>query len=258
MSSTVVLLPGTLCTPDLWAHQRRELEGLVATTDVSLQASTIDQMVDAVLAAAPPPGPLILVGCSLGGIVALATHRRAPERIAGLALIATTARPPRPDQPRLWAELASQSVSDFDGLVGRLLPSLLTARDDDPLALAIVRSMANKIGPATYTRQLEAQATRVDERPGLTSCQSPVLVVAGAQDTTCTLDLHHEMAAIAPFSELELIPHCGHLAPLDQPEAVTDRLIPWVARLVERHATRPTTRPTTRDNSEYAQNEEIL
>ena len=49
-----------------------------------------------ILAAAPPR--LALVGLSMGGYVAFEILRQAPDRVAGLALLDTSARPDTPDQ----------------------------------------------------------------------------------------------------------------------------------------------------------------
>src|SRR4029450_4784840 len=39
------------------------------------------------------PGPLILCGASMGGMIAMEAARQAPDRIVGLALLGTNARP---------------------------------------------------------------------------------------------------------------------------------------------------------------------
>ena len=46
-------------------------------------------------------GPLVLAGASMGGMIAMEAARQAPQRVAGLALLGTTARPETPDMRAL-------------------------------------------------------------------------------------------------------------------------------------------------------------
>ncbi|HYH29825.1 MAG TPA: alpha/beta fold hydrolase, partial [Pseudonocardia sp.] len=84
----LVVLPGMGCSPRLWSAA---LPG-GPVVHGSLDRPSIDGCVDALLDALPPK--FALAGLSLGGIVAMALTRRAPERVERLALLATNARGP--------------------------------------------------------------------------------------------------------------------------------------------------------------------
>lgn len=188
--------------------------------------NSIDGMAASVLATVE--GDVVLVGCSLGGIVALAVHRLAPTRVRGIALISTTARPPREEQRAQWHDWAAQAPQDLDGVVSSLLPTLLRPRASAPELEITVREMAHEVGPRRYVSQLTAQQSRVDERPGLEKAKIPVLVIAAENDPLCPPVLHEEMAALADQSTLVIVPDCGHLSPIDRPNAIRDAVRDWL------------------------------
>jgi pimeloyl-ACP methyl ester carboxylesterase len=210
----LVLLPGSGCSPDLWS-------GLGLGEQVvhgALDAPTLDGCVERLLGALPPR--FKLAGLSLGGIVAMALVRRAPERVAALGLLATNARPPTDAQHAAWARqrealAAGRTARD---LQCDLLPALTARRtpEQDERVLA----MADAVGGRIWDAQLRLQATRVDERPGLRDVRVPTLVLAGEHDTICPVANHVEIAAAVPGAELHVLPGAGHLLPLDAPDAI--------------------------------------
>ena len=120
----LVLVPGLLCTARLWRDQVEDLSD-VAIPMVTAQHVRFDDVEDiaaAVLAEAPQE--FALAGLSFGGYVAMAIARRAPERLLGLALVDTTARPDSEQRKVQRAEVIRQSGQ------GRLIG--VAARLDKP------------------------------------------------------------------------------------------------------------------------------
>ncbi|OJX63868.1 MAG: hypothetical protein BGO95_06685 [Micrococcales bacterium 73-13] len=77
-------------TPDLPGHGRRRDEAF----RLEAAMATIDEAVaDAARSTHAPPGPVILVGLSLGGYLSMEYAGRHPERIDGLIPMACSARP---------------------------------------------------------------------------------------------------------------------------------------------------------------------
>ncbi len=85
------------------------------------------------------------------------------------------------------------------------------------------------MGERALDAQLTAQATRVDERPGLAGVRVPTLVLAASLDRLCPVDRHEEIAAAIPGARLRVLAGVGHLAPLEAPAAVAAALRPWLA-----------------------------
>lgn len=170
--------------------------------------------------------PAILVGCSMGGYVALAIARRRPELVAGLALVDTKAtadpQPARDNRERV-AELAEAggdwSAGMLEGLLGE------TTRVTRPDAVAFVRErLARAPGPTVAWAQ-RAMAARPDAREGLGALGVPIVVVVGDEDTVSPLAEQELILDAATSARLVVIPAAGHLTPLEAPEAVGAALL---------------------------------
>jgi len=226
---TLVLVPGLMCDRALWDHQTRHLADVTDCLVPDVRASdTIDGLAQAVLDQAP--ARFALAGLSMGGIIAHAIMARAPERVTRLALIGTTARADTPAQTERRLQLiALTEAGRFDEVTPRLLPALLhPARLEDQSLTDTLLTMAENVGPAAFLRQVTAVMNRPDRRDQLAAYRLPTLIVCGREDAITTLEMHQEMAAGIPGSELVVIEDCGHLAPLERPQAVTALLRQWL------------------------------
>ena len=85
--------------------------------------------------------------------------------------------------------------------------------------------MAEQTGPEAFVRQQTAIMNRADSRPGLGAIACPTLVVVGADDSLTPPDRAAEMAAAIPGARQIVVPNCGHLSTLEQPQAITDALV---------------------------------
>lgn len=227
-SDPLVLLPGMNCSARLWAEVAARLHD-VETIPTALEEPDLDGCVDHLLAALPPR--FALAGLSLGGIVAMALVRRAPERVSRLCLADTNARPPTTAQHEAWeAQLREldRGVSARE-LQQRLLGVLLHPAAA-PSLVEQTLLMADETGGTALAAQLRLQQSRIDERPALSRITVPTLVIAGADDALCPPERHQEIAAAIPGADLTLLPDTGHLAPLERPEQVADSLRAWLAR----------------------------
>lgn len=230
MPEPLVLIPGLNCTPALYAPQWQALAAgrpiLVAETALD---QTIGAMAERLLAAAPER--FALCGLSMGGYVAFEVLRRAPERVARLALLDTTAKPPTPgnNAPReQMIELAQKGA--FDNVTTLLWQKLVAPERlaDEALRLS-VRQMAMAVGAEGFIRQQRAIMQRPDSRPVLTSISVPALVIVGAQDAITPPDEAREIAGgIGARARYLEIPGCGHLSTLEAPEIVTGALRGWL------------------------------
>ncbi|MCC7275771.1 MAG: alpha/beta fold hydrolase [Alphaproteobacteria bacterium] len=227
---TLILLPGLLCDYQLWRPVTEALaaEASAVVADVTLDDS-LGAMAARVLDWAPPR--FALAGLSMGGYIAQEIMRRAPERVTRLALLDTSARRDTEEQGRRrrgLIELAGQG--QFKGVTARLLPLLIHADrlGDQPL-VDTVTGMAERVGRDAFLRQQSAILGRPDGIPDLPAITCPTLVLCGRQDALTPLDAHEEMARHIPGARLVVIEDCGHLSPLERPEAVNAALRAWLA-----------------------------
>ena len=224
----LVLLPGLLCDHRLWAHAQATFETSreVLIPDLSLDTS-IAAMAERVLQQAPPR--FALAALSMGGYVAFEIMRRAPDRVARLALLDTMARPDDPARARVRRGLLELAgLGRFKGVTPQLLPRLMHARSLDTPVAQVVLDMADDIGREGFIRQQQAIIERADYQPVLASIQVPTLVLYGEQDEITPLAeaqlIHGQIAG----ARLEVIPECGHLPPLEHPQRTSELLGQWL------------------------------
>lgn len=226
----IVLVPGLLCTAEVFAPQSAALWPFGPVTVAStLEGETLAEMTAAILAHAPPR--FALAGISLGGYLCFELLRQAPERVTKLALLSTSARPETPEQEATHrAYVAHVRQQGFEAVLAQAKGSSLhPAHRDDPFVRGTNRRMALAVGVDALARQTEAVIARPDSRPGLSAIRVPTLVLVGDHDPLTTREDAEEMAAAIPQARLVIVPECGHSATLEQPEAVSRALVEWIA-----------------------------
>jgi len=201
-------------------------------SDVHTRHTRIEAMAQALLQ--DHSGPLLLCGASMGGMVAMEAAHQAPERIRGLALLGTSARPETAPH-RQQRESAIQMFED--GRLGefvRASSAMAFAREQaNNKALATrYRELLLRPGAGQWIRQNRALMERPDARQHLRQVRCPTLVLCGADDLMTPPELSREIATLVPAAELHMLPHCGHMLTLEQPGTVNRLLLDWLARLM--------------------------
>jgi pimeloyl-ACP methyl ester carboxylesterase len=166
----------------------------------------------------------------MGGYVAHAIMRAAPERVLRLALFDTSARPDTEGQlSRRRGLIALAEKGKFKGVTPRLLPLLIHPDriEDKPLTDAVM-GMAERIGKQAFLRQQTAIMGRPDSRLYLPAYRCPTLVAVGRSDAITPIEVNAEMAALIPGAAYVIIENAGHLATMEQPVAATALLRYWL------------------------------
>lgn len=230
--STLILLPGLGADADLWADQIRALPASVrwAVSNVHFRHARISDMAAALLR--EHPGPLALCGTSMGGMIALEAARQASERLCGLALLGSSARP----ETEAMRAVRTEAVQQFRaGRVRELIePHLDLAFHRDGLARPALRARYWRFilsaGGAALARQNEAVMARPDARAQLGRIDCPTLVACGADDQLTPPECSRELAAGIAGSRLALIPRCGHMLTLERAPEVNALLRDWIGQ----------------------------
>jgi pimeloyl-ACP methyl ester carboxylesterase len=229
MALPIVLVPGLLCTARLYAEQMPTLGRMGAVTVADhTRDDSMAAIAERILADAPPR--FALAGLSMGGYVAFEIVRRAPERVARLALLSTSARL---DPPQITERRRRQIALAQEGRFGAVVDMqflLLVHRsrlDDDGLQ-TIVRLMADETGVEAFVREQTAIVERADSRPDLARIACPTLVVVGEGDELIAPESSVEIADGIPGARLVTIADCGHLSTLERPAQVTAALTEWL------------------------------
>ncbi|MFF6875547.1 alpha/beta fold hydrolase [Streptomyces sp. NPDC012474] len=272
---TVVFSHGYCLSQDSWHFQRAALRGVVRTVHWDQRSHgrsgrgvaqtrddepvTIEQLgrdLKAVIDAAAPEGPLVLVGHSMGGMTVMALADQYPElireRVVGVAFVGTSSG-------RLGEVNYGLPVAGVNA-VRRVLPGVLKAlgqraelvekgrratadlfagvikrysfasRDVDPAVARFAERMIEST-PIDVVAEYYPAFNDHDKTEALVHfADLPVLVLAGVQDLVTPSEHSEAIADLLPDAELVLVPDAGHLVMLEHPEVVTDRLADLLTR----------------------------
>ena len=227
--ANLLLLPGLLEDADAFEAVIAGVADVATTVVADLtRADNMAALARSALEQAPA-GPLLVAGHSMGGYVALELMRQAPERVSGLCLLNTHARPDSPEATENRRRLMALADKDFEGVVTALLPKLMTADHlKDPILTGTIGAMALATGKEGFKRQETAIIGRIDSRPHLKDIRCPTLVVAARDDQLMPVALLEELAGGIPGARLAVVEDCGHMASLEQPEEVLALVRGWI------------------------------
>jgi pimeloyl-ACP methyl ester carboxylesterase len=220
-----------LCDERLFAPQ---VAALGAAHDcrvfVFREHDTLAAMAETLLAATPPR--FTLVGLSLGGYVAFEVLRRAPERIARLALLDTTAAADtEARRAGRIADIAKVEAGGIEALIPELPARwLLPAHAARAELTTLMAAMARSVGATSQRNQQRAMLGRPDSHADLARVRVPTLVLCGEHDPVTPVADHAAIASRIAGAHFERVAECGHLSTIEQPEAVTRVLVDWLAR----------------------------
>ncbi|NBE55880.1 alpha/beta fold hydrolase [Streptomyces sp. YC537] len=275
---TVVFSHGYCLNQDSWHFQRAALRGAVravywdqrshgrsergraqAEGGGPVDIEQLGRDLKAVIDAAAPEGPLVLVGHSMGGMTVMALADQYPElirdRVAGVAFVGTSSG-------KLGEVNYGLPVAGVNA-VRRVLPGVLKAlgqradlvekgrratadlfasvikrysfagRDVDPAVARFAERMIEST-PIDVVAEFYPAFADHDKADALRHFAAlPVLVLAGDKDLVTPSEHSEAIADLLPDAELVIVPDAGHLAMLEHPETVTDRLADLLVRARE-------------------------
>lgn len=174
----------------------------------------------------------VWVGHSMGGYIMLAALRLAPERIAGVAFVATHPYPDSADKQagrRATAErvLAEGSVIAADSM----RPIMFAPNFDTESATAqTIYDIMRNTAPETIAAAQRGMAGRPDSVPTVRAMTVPAVVIAGTDDQIMGINVARGMIDVLPAgTTLVEIADSGHMPMLEQPAALTDALRAFLA-----------------------------
>jgi proline iminopeptidase len=188
-------------------------------------------------------GPIISIGTSYGGMVAMAHAARHPDAVSHLALIVTAAHGgfiPRaqaimrergtPEQQAacetLWAG-AFRSAEEMRQYYAVMGPMYARRHYDGAATPGRERTIYSPeplnraFGPDGFLRQF-------DLRDELHRIRAPTLVLAGRHDWICPVKFSEEIQRLIPGSELRVFERSSHSIRSDEPEAMIDAIMGFI------------------------------
>jgi len=179
-----------------------------------------------------------LAGLSMGGLVTMELATAHPERYWAIALVATTAEPPSPDERGVRYARAEAIERDGIGVLLDYMHTGLYGPACPPAVRARVDAMMAAAPPAGAAAALRGRAERPDYRPLLARLDIPALVLAGTADPWSTKAVTDEIAASLRRPELVVIDGAGHLPNLEAETEFNDTLLAF-GRIHGQNAGRP-------------------
>ena len=173
----------------------------------------------------------ILGGCSMGGYVAMAVLRQAPEQVAGLVLVSTRATADAEAGRANRHTMASRIEEEGAGFVpDAVLPTLLGTETMErrPEVVETVRTLISEQDGNAIAWAQRAMAARPDSSGTLRKTDVPTLIIRGEQDTLIPADEAEALATLMPKAEVVVLAGAGHLPPLEVPEEFTGAVARWL------------------------------
>jgi proline iminopeptidase len=189
-------------------------------------------------------GPVVSIGTSYGGMVAMAHAARYPDAVSHLILVVTAAHGgfiPRaqafvsargtPEQQAVCETLWAGGFRSVDALQHYYtVMGPLYSRRFDPVGAAQARArtlpttepLNRAFGPGGFLRNF-------DLRQELSRITAPTLILAGRHDWICPPEFSEEIHALIPGSKLRIFEQSSHSIRADEPEAMNAAILGFVA-----------------------------
>ena len=178
-------------------------------------------------------GPVVAIGHSMGGMIAQEAYARFPQKFSALVLAFTS-----PAFGGTSSEFAQQFIDarikpldlgrTMAEISARLMPTMHGAASD-PMGLMLAAQVMATVPPDIY-RKAVAMLTTFDRRADLARISVPTLVMAGSDDMIAPPGMMERMAQKIPGAEYVCLPGCGHLGPMDQPDAFNTALLTFLQK----------------------------
>lgn len=178
---------------------------------------------------------VVLVGCSMGGALAIDFALENPGRVVALVLVSTWVTGAEPDLPEAVEELEDQlayalesgNVSRANRIGVRLWldgPTSPEGRVEGPVRDLVLDMNGLALSHAPLT--LEETPDPAVDHLGLVT--APVLLIEGCLDGEDTLERHDDLAASLPDAISIVIEDAAHLPNLEQPDDFNRALLEFL------------------------------
>jgi pimeloyl-ACP methyl ester carboxylesterase len=177
--------------------------------------------------------PCAAAGLSMGGYVLLQWEKTCPTDVDAIILVdtkpdadTTEARQGRDKMIQQAASGGATAVADA------MLPKMLApeALSRDPGLVRRLRDLMESQSPQAIQWALAAMRDRDDFNAELPNIADPTLLIFGRHDAITPPAIGERLQRAIPRAQLQVIEQAGHMAPLEQPDAVAQAMLTFLDR----------------------------
>ncbi|WP_010540285.1 alpha/beta fold hydrolase [Dietzia alimentaria] len=242
----LVFLPGLHGDAQSWDPVLRALPGDLTATALDLPAvPDLDALVDEV--AGQIATGSVVVGHSLGGVVAMHLAERHPSLLTGLVLVTAPVGAEDPESASARAaRAAGLSAEAYEEIALDGMEAVYYGdRGRDPKVRAERLRAAHGYGPDRFAAHSVALGRRPDRSTFPAQAPCPVLIVGASHDQVVPTAEQRRWAGangaqtvgaataggdVAPVAYVEIAP-AGHMVPVEAPENVAEAISDWLVAI---------------------------
>ena len=163
----------------------------------------------------------VLIGHSMGGMVAQQAWTQYPQRIAGLVIAASSPAFGN-STGDFQKQFVAQRLAPLDAgktmadVADALIPTMV-APAYQGAGFALARACMSAVPSATYRASIQALVT-FEQRAALPTITVPTLCLAAECDTTAPPEVMRRMAEKIPDAVFQVLADAGHLLCFEQPD----------------------------------------
>lgn len=178
--------------------------------------------------------PVVIVGLSMGGYIALRALERNPERFRAAVLCDTRSEADNNEGKLRRAAGAVAVKRDgsavfADGFVKAVFAAHSLAAKPD--AVRAIHDVIRSTPPLSIAGTLIALAARTDTTASLEALSLPTLILVGEHDVTTPPAASQAMHERIRGSELFIVPDAAHMSNLENPEFFNEKLLYFLKRV---------------------------
>ena len=237
----IVLLHGWLMSPGIWSAVRRALPPALEVvapsqpghgTEPPLTDNSMAGWRDWLVTRADTDKPLLLVGHSMGGMLAMSMLAHRPERVAGVVVVAATATAWSAEQQAGWQSMLAAAARGWAPQMAQALGGVLFGArylHDHPEEVGRWHALwrdEQDLAAAGRLGGVIAQREELTARP-LRRC--PAAMLRGAEDPAITA-AEATMTADWLGTSVITVPEAGHCLPLEAADVVATAVRDVAAR----------------------------
>ncbi len=218
--------------PDLRGFGTSTIEAISAKTGIEMvdYADDVRQLLDQL----EYTKPVILVGFSMGGYIALQFLAKYAQRVRALVMVDSRASADPPAVQAARFSMAENVEGWGAGHVAEMMLPKLVGRstmERHPEVVVEIESIISRTNPIAIAAAQRGMAHRPDMSHVLARLEIPTLCLVGAEDAITPPDTMQAMTDAMPNASLTVIEGAGHMTPMENPSAFNDALSQFLERL---------------------------